>query len=570
MTAGEQLARWRRRLRNYLLAFVPPPEDAGASKEPLKLDAAGVVRMFREERDTLCGRDIEISTPRIDWIDYRDSAETSLRIARARSVTWVDAAGRRLPWNPIWVSAPRLLVDQCLGPAQLRWHLNALDTLIREGPIGAPSGTTLDRCLYLRLDTISGLVAGGAVAHTIGVVQALRKRMNDLIFVCFERLPALPSDTDVAVVPMKPSSALGRNNPVVGFEAIIYHGRMLRRLNELCRARRPSFVYQRFCQGQYAGVWFARKHRIPLVLEFNGSELWIARHWGDGVGQATIPGEEVLQKIEDANLAAASLIVVVSDVLRDLLTARGYDPARIVVVPNGVDTRAIGPHLADSSHREHLGLPLASPVIGFIGSLGLWHGVEVLIDAFDRLLRNYPDIAARDPRLLIIGDGDRMPMIRAEIAKRELGARVKLAGLTPQADGARFLSISDILVSPHVPNPDGSPFFGSPTKIFEYMALQRPIVASRLGQLAAILEHGRTALLTEPGNAEAVADAIATLLRQPELADKLGRAARQDAVELHSWDERVDRILAALGPVAGPPEQRRAEPRGIESHPAPH
>ena len=196
--------------------------------------------------------------------------------------------------------------------------------------------------------------------------------------------------------------------------------------------------------------------------------------------------------------------------------------------------------------RTQLGIPLDVPVIGFIGSLGLWHGVEVLIEAFDRLLRGHPDIAARDPRLLIIGDGDRMPMVRALIAKLGLADRINLTGVVPQAEGVRFLASSDILVSPHVPNPDGSPFFGSPTKIFEYMALQRPIAASRLGQLGALLDHGRTALLTEPGNPDDLAEAIATLLRQPDLAEKLARAARREAVERHSWDQRVDVILSAL------------------------
>ena len=100
MKSGEYPSRWRRRLRTYLLAFVPPPGEAGIPKEPLKLDAAGVVHMFTHERDKLFGRNVEIFTPRVDRIEYRDSAETSLRIARARTVTWIDKAGRREPWNP--------------------------------------------------------------------------------------------------------------------------------------------------------------------------------------------------------------------------------------------------------------------------------------------------------------------------------------------------------------------------------------------------------------------------------------------------------------------------------------
>lgn len=546
MTGHGKFGLWRRRLQSYALAFVPPARKYDDSHEVLRIDAPTAVRMFQQQRHLLYDRVIEISTPRIDRIDYRDSAETSLRIARARLVTWVDTEGRRVEWNSIWVSGTRFVIDKALAPWASKLHLWRLDSLVAGGAISVPPKTKLDRCLYLRLDTMSGLVAGGAVAHTVGIVEAFRKRLKALTFVCFERLPALANDLDIAVVPMKPSSEFGRNNPIVGFEAIVYHDRMLQRLTQLCRKSRPTFLYQRYCQGQYAGVWFARQNNIPFVLEFNGSEIWIARHWGDGVGRVNIPGEHLLQKMEDANLAAASLIVVVSEVLRDQLTERGFDPARILVLPNGVNTDAVGPHLATAANREHLGLPVDVPVIGFIGSLGLWHGVEVLVDAFDRMLRNHSDVAARSPRLLIIGDGDRMPMVRAEIAKRNLSPLIKLAGLVPQSEGARFLSISDILVSPHVPNPDGSPFFGSPTKIFEYMALQRPIVASRLGQIGAVLEHDRTALLTEPGNADDVADAMAMLIRQPELAKRLAHAARQEAIERHSWNSRVETILSAL------------------------
>ena len=105
--------------------------------------------MFTHERDKLFGRNVEIFTPRVDRIDYRDSAETALRIARARSVTWVDAAGRREPWNSIWVSGARLVVDRMLEPVHLRRHLKALDALIREGPIRVPRRTRRSTAAFI-------------------------------------------------------------------------------------------------------------------------------------------------------------------------------------------------------------------------------------------------------------------------------------------------------------------------------------------------------------------------------------------------------------------------------------
>ncbi len=81
-------------------------------------------------------------------------------------------------------------------------------------------------------------------------------------------------------------------------------------------------------------------------------------------------------------------------------------------------------------------------------------------------------------------------------------------GSLPREKVVEYLDASDILVSPHIPMPDGSRFFGSPTKLFEYMAMGKGIVASRLEQLAEVLEHDQTALLVTPGNVEELAEAI--------------------------------------------------------------
>ena len=75
-------------------------------------------------------------------------------------------------------------------------------------------------------------------------------------------------------------------------------------------------------------------------------------------------------------------------------------------------------------------------------------------------------------------------------------------GLIPQVEAPNYLSCCDVFIAPHIQNTDGSPFFGSPTKLFEYMAMGRPIIASRLGQLDELLVHDKTAWLVEPGNIE--------------------------------------------------------------------
>jgi glycosyltransferase involved in cell wall biosynthesis len=137
---------------------------------------------------------------------------------------------------------------------------------------------------------------------------------------------------------------------------------------------------------------------------------------------------------------------------------------------------------------------------------------------------------------------------------------VSMPGLVAHERALRLLSACDVCVSPHVPNADGSRFFGSPTKLFEYMGLGKAIVASDLEQIGAVIEHGRSGLLHPPGDVATAAAAIRRLLEDPALGARLGDAALARAHERFSWTAHARRTLDALGggavdrrPVAGSP-----------------
>jgi glycosyltransferase involved in cell wall biosynthesis len=100
-------------------------------------------------------------------------------------------------------------------------------------------------------------------------------------------------------------------------------------------------------------------------------------------------------------------------------------------------------------------------------------------------------------------------------------------------------------VAPHVPLADGSEFFGSPTKIFEYMAMGKAIVASRLGQIGEVLADQETALLVEPGNVGELTAAIVKLVDSNDLREKLGTKAREVAEREYTWKHNAQRVLDA-------------------------
>ena len=285
----------------------------------------------------------------------------------------------------------------------------------------------------------------------------------------------------------------------------------------------------------------AQRENVPYVCEYNGSNIWISRNWDT----VRIPFESLMALIEDANLFAADLIVAVSKPSKDELVGRGVPPERVIVNPNGVDPEIYRPDLDGGPVRRSLGIADDEVVIAFIGTFGNWHGAEVLADAFGRMLARHPEIGAR-ARLLLIGDGGKMPLVRETLQRSGVIERTILTGTVPQPEAPGYLAAAEIFASPHVPNPDGTPFFGLPTKLFEYMAMGRAIVASNLDQIGEILAHGQTAYLVPPADADALAEGMATLVRNAELRSRLGAAARSCCLAEFTWGQHTRRILDAL------------------------
>lgn len=415
-------------------------------------------------------------------------------------------------------------------PSILRWVARECERLGT-----APRATTVDltaRPLYLRTDLVFGLRAGGSVGHIAGVLNNLGRFTGDPLFLTSDAIPTVHPSIETHRFGLEDLCWSLSEIPNFAFNA-----RVIEEAQKIAAGRRIGFVYQRYSLGNFAGLALARKLSVPLVLEFNGSEVWISRHWGEGLRY-----ERLAKQVEHCNVHAADLIVVVSDAVRDTLCEIGVTPDRILVNPNGVDTERYRPNLDGRAIRRRFGLD-DHIVVGFIGTFGPWHGAEVLAEAFGLLHQRGQ---AGNLRLLLVGDGPTMERTRSVLRRHEALDHVAFAGMVPQEDGPSHLAACDILVSPHVPNPDGTPFFGSPTKLFEYMAMGRAILASRLDQIGDVLEHGRTAWLVEPGDPEALAQGLLHLAEDRALRDRLAASARAEAVDRYSWREHTRRIVARL------------------------
>lgn len=429
----------------------------------------------------------------------------------------------------------RLLAEPLMRRGFIRQIETEVTALERE--ITGPWDAALDCSrapLYLRADLSFGLKAGGSVGHTAGVINHLGDVAGPPIVITSERVPTIRRDMEAHTI--DPDEAFWNFQELPSF---VMNRTLAHEADDIVNERPLAFIYQRYTVNGYAAVQLARRWKVPLVTEYNGSEVWVARHWG-----RPLRYEALSARIERLNLRAAHLVSVVSEPLADEVRSLGVDPRRVLVNPNGVDPDRYRPDVDGGPVRARLGLD-ARTVIGFIGTFGPWHGAEVLAEAFTSLLRSRPDLRDR-VRLLWIGDGVTLPRVRAIIEQGGAMDACVFTGLVAQEDGPAHLAACDIFASPHVPNADGSPFFGSPTKLFEYMAMGRGIVASSLDQIADVLEDGRTALLATPGDAGALAAGLARLVDEPALRDALGASARASVLARYTWRAHVRRTVEAL------------------------
>lgn len=467
------------------------------------------------------------------WIAYRAGTGVIDLVVRARGLKAAILFRQRL-------------VDFRSKLAPVPFVLNGVPT-----PQARIPGTSV----YLRTDYWQQRVSGGSYGHTCYVAKELAAVSEDFLCLMGSRFPLI-DEMGLAQDVIRPS-----------LRAMTFDMRADAQLYERLRARlaplRPSYIYERICIGNFVGARLSRDLGVPYIAEYNGSEISLRRSFGS----CRFRHESLLAAAEKMAFRQATAITVVSDHIRDDIVRRGIDPAKVLVNPNGVDCDEYAPAIPAERHaiRAELGLPDTVRVVAFVGTYGGWHGIDVLAAALPRICN-----AAPEARFLLIGDGNFKPLVINAIRQNGLQDRVVDVGQTEQRAGARYLKAADIYVSPHSKHMHDSPFFGSPTKLFEYMALGGGIVASDLEQIGQVLSPAlrpqdfaqgkprvgkERAVLCKPGDLEDFVASVLALVRHSDVAAALGRNARKAARDCYSWTRHVVRLwehIYGLGSAGAP------------------
>lgn len=300
-------------------------------------------------------------------------------------------------------------------------------------------------------------------------------------------------------------------------------------LRNLNAGEKFDLVYERYSLFSVAGLRLARSLRIPFVLEVNAPLIKEALKYRQLVLR------DLAGSVEKHLFLGADHIIAVSQAVADYILNLVPD-ARVTVVPNGVTAdRFTGPWKESAADSILSRYKESDFVVCFVGNLRPWHGVDILIDSFAEL----PDDGRRNRLLVVGGKGKLKSQLKQKCLDRGLKGKFKFTGAVEHDDIPALLHRADVLAAPY-PNLDN--FYFSALKIFEYMAAGKPIVASAIGQIEKILTHETNCLLVPPGDTAALRDAILRLKNDPELARKLGKNARKEAVDKHTWKHRMEKI----------------------------
>jgi glycosyltransferase involved in cell wall biosynthesis len=287
-----------------------------------------------------------------------------------------------------------------------------------------------------------------------------------------------------------------------------------------------DWVYEYAATLQCLG-WFFQWRGVPWILQAEALLFYEAK-----VERKALVLGTLARWIEIGAYRQCDVLACVSETLRDILV-EDFDisPEKIVLVPNGVDIQFINP---ENHHTQRI---FPKFTIGFVGSLYAWAGLDLLIESIADLRAEGLDIS-----LVVIGDGEMKAHWEQQVKALDLTEHVTFLGRLRWQEIPPYIAGFDIGFSGQVQLQMGKMYL-SPMKLYEYMAMAKPVVASNFEDARRLIDEGRTGFLFESGNKAALKQALIRAFNQQEQLPEMGKLARQEIELNHSWSARMEVLV---------------------------
>jgi len=280
----------------------------------------------------------------------------------------------------------------------------------------------------------------------------------------------------------------------------------------------------------FAPIWIAKVYGIPCLLEVNS-----IRSLEAPLADAKTRVSFITRWAERWVIRNSDGAFSVSRPIKDYVD-RYIDGTKSHVIPNGVDTDEFDPQKHDRYLvKRELGLD-GKTVLGYVGSYKTWHGLDITVDIIELLGKTDSKY-----HLLLIGNGEVYGTIASEILRRRLSDRVTQLPYLAHEDVALHLAAFDYALMTY---PDIEGFYFSPLKMFEYLAMGVPVIATNVGQIGEIIRNGETGVLIHPPTAENFVHALVDADSDPVRVNAMRRNCRELALGQYSWAENARQVLS--------------------------
>jgi glycosyltransferase involved in cell wall biosynthesis len=291
--------------------------------------------------------------------------------------------------------------------------------------------------------------------------------------------------------------------------------KVLTQLLHICRRERVQIWHGHDYKSNALGLLLRRFWPMRLVTTVHG---WVKE----------TRRTPLYYKVDRLCLPRYESVICVSEDLRDQCLACGVPPDRSILIENGIDLEEYVRSRTVSDAKERLGLPPGRLVVGAVGRLSPEKGFDLLIHSVHHLLKNGTDL-----ELVIAGEGDDRPRLEALMRELNVEDRVHLLGY--RADTIALYEAMDLFALSSFRE-------GLPNVLLEAMALEVPVIASRIAGVPRLVQDGANGLLVAPGSVEDLTRALKALAENVELRAQLGRAGRRTVETRYSFAGRMRKI----------------------------
>ncbi|MBX7051487.1 MAG: glycosyltransferase family 4 protein [Flavobacteriales bacterium] len=303
-------------------------------------------------------------------------------------------------------------------------------------------------------------------------------------------------------------------------------------LEALIAKEKPDVIYERAYYLMGAGYRAAQSTNTPYFCEINAP---YPEEKSEMNGTSIFHRRSELN--EKSQVEATRKTFVVSTALKQYLTDRVKGSEnKIIVTPNAVNPANI--HIQSekvAAIRKKLNAGAQDLVVGFVGSIFPYHGVDLLISAFSTLVKK----GQNNLRLLIVGDGEILGQLKTTVKQSGLEHMVLFTGNVPHREVYDYIEAMDITVMAR------SNWYGSPVKIFEYGVMNKGIIAPDVVPVRDVMKHGEDGLLI-PDDESALVDALTFMTEDMSSTKAMAQHFCNQVKQHHTWQHVSDKILEAM------------------------